>query len=99
MLALLYLALMFWIGDAICRRFYRFVSLPHRLAAAFLVGMLTSSWFTYLTARIFVRTARPLLWGDALFFAATIGAFVWVTCGDGSGIGALLESRVALFSE
>src|SRR6266581_6629386 len=78
MLAIVYLALVFWVGDAICRRFYRFVSVPHRLAAAFLVGMLISSWFTYLAARIFASTTRPLLWGDILFFAATIGAFVWV---------------------
>jgi DNA-binding beta-propeller fold protein YncE len=79
MLAIIYLALMFWVGDAICRRFYRFVSLPHRLAAAFLVGMLASSWFTYLTARIFASTSKPLLWGDVFFFAATVGAFYWAT--------------------
>src|SRR5437773_1470524 len=78
MLAIVYLAFMFWVGDSICRRFYRFVSVPHRLAAAFLVGMLISSWFTYLAARIFASTTRPLLWGDLLFFAATIGGFVWM---------------------
>ncbi len=78
MLAIVYLVFMFWVGDAICRRIFRFVSVPHRLAAAFLVGALISSWFTYLAARIFASTTRPLLWGDLIFFAATIGAFVWV---------------------
>jgi DNA-binding beta-propeller fold protein YncE len=77
MLAIVYIAFMFWVGDAICRRIFRFASVPHRLAAAFLVGALVSSWFTYLTARIFASTTRPLLWGDLIFFAATIGAFVW----------------------
>src|ERR1044071_6408255 len=78
MLAIIYLAFMFWVGDTICRRFYRLVSVPHRLAAAFLVGVLVSSWFTYLTARVFTSTTRPLLWGDLLFFAAMTAAFVWL---------------------
>jgi DNA-binding beta-propeller fold protein YncE len=78
MLALVYLALIFWVGDTICRRFYRFVSVPHRLAASFLVGMLTSFWFVYLTALIFSNTTRPLLWGNLFFFAATGVAFGWV---------------------
>src|ERR1700757_2541642 len=78
MLAMVYVAFVFLVGDTTCRRFYRFVSVPHRLAAAFLVGALVSSWFTYLAARIFASATRPLLWGDLIFFAATIGAFVWV---------------------
>jgi DNA-binding beta-propeller fold protein YncE len=78
MLALVYLVLIFWVGDTICRRFYRFVSVPHRLAASFLVGMLTSFWFVYLGSLVFMRTTRPMLWGDLLFFAVTIGVFVWL---------------------
>ena len=48
MLALIYLALAICLGDFLCRRFYRFVSVPHRCATAVLVGLLVSSWFTYL---------------------------------------------------
>src|SRR5262245_46331243 len=77
MLGILYFALMLWTGDFLCRRFVRFVSLPHRLAAAFLVGLLASSWFTYLTARIFASTIRPLMWGNFLFIIVAGGAFAW----------------------
>ena len=58
------------LGDSICRRFYSFVSLPHRFAAAFLAGLLVSSWFTYLGALLFSDASQPLLWGNLLFFAA-----------------------------
>jgi hypothetical protein len=56
MLALVYLALAIALGDLICRRFYRFVSVPHRWAAAVLVGMLLSTWFTYLAGLAFAHT-------------------------------------------
>ena len=70
MWALIYLAVAIYLGDFLCRRFYRFVSVAHRLAAAVLVGLLASSWFTYLAALIFAHTAKPLLWADLSFFAA-----------------------------
>src|SRR6266480_5091013 len=69
MLALIYLGLVVYLGDRLCRRFYRFVSFPHRCAAAILVGLLVSSWFTYLAALAFARASKPLLWADLLFFA------------------------------
>ena len=72
MLALIYLALAIYLGDLLCRRFYRFVSVAHRLAAAVLVGLLASSWFTYLAALAFAHTAKPLLWADLSFFAAAV---------------------------
>ena len=72
MLALIYLALAICLGDFLCRRFYQFVSVPHRCATAVLVGLLISSWFTYLAGLAFARFWRPLLWGDALFFVTTI---------------------------
>lgn len=62
------------LGDSICRRFYSFVSLPHRFAAAFISGLLISSWFTYLAALLFTRASQPLLWGNLLFFAAAAGS-------------------------
>jgi DNA-binding beta-propeller fold protein YncE len=72
MLALIYLALAIRLGDLLCRRFYRFVSVPHRWAAAILVGLLVSSWFTYLAALAFAHTAKPLLWANLTFFVPAV---------------------------
>ncbi len=74
MLALIYLGFAVYLGDHLCRRFYRFVSFPHRCAAAILVGLLVSSWFTYLAALAFARASKPLLWADLLFFAVAVAA-------------------------
>src|SRR6266481_983512 len=70
MVALIYLSLAIALGDLLCRRFYRFVSVPHRYAGAILVGILLSTWFTYLAGLAFAHTAEPLLWGDLLSFVA-----------------------------
>ncbi|MEY2539823.1 MAG: hypothetical protein QOG67_3563 [Verrucomicrobiota bacterium] len=74
MLALIYLILAVCLGDHLCRRFYRFVYVPHRWAAAFLVGLLLSSWFTYLAAWAFSATNQPLVGADILFFAVAVPA-------------------------
>jgi DNA-binding beta-propeller fold protein YncE len=77
MLALIYLALAICLGDALWRQFYRFVSVPHRLAAAVLVGLLISTWFTYLAGLAFMHASVPLVWGNLLFFAASTAALLW----------------------
>src|SRR5438034_364409 len=79
MLALIYLGLAIALGDLLCRRFYRFASTPHRWAAATLVGILLSTWLTYLAGLAFARTAEPLLWADLVFFVATAGAVFWLS--------------------
>jgi DNA-binding beta-propeller fold protein YncE len=79
MLALIYLALAIALGDLVCRRFYRFVSVPHRCAAAVLVGILLSTWFTYLAWLAFAHTAEPLLSADVLFFIVAAGAVFWLS--------------------
>jgi DNA-binding beta-propeller fold protein YncE len=79
MLALIYLALSIALGDFLCRRFYRFVSIPHRWAAAILVGILLSTWFTYLAGLAFAHTADALLWADLLFFVVASGAIFWLS--------------------
>lgn len=79
MLALIYLTLAIYLGDLLCRRFYRFVSTPHRWAAAMLVGTLLSTWFTYLVALVFAHTSEPLLGADLLFFVAASGAIFWLS--------------------
>src|SRR5438046_6446444 len=77
MLALIYFGLAICLGDFLCRRFYQFVSVAHRLAAAVLVGLLVSSWFTYLAGLAFAWTARPLLWANLLFFLAALALLSW----------------------
>jgi len=77
MLALVYLAVAVCLGDRICRRFYSFISVPHRWAAAFIVGLLVAGWTTYLTALAFGDASLPLFWGNLCFFAIAIGVFAW----------------------
>jgi len=77
MLALIYFALAACVGDFVCRRFYQFESVAHRCAAAILVGLLVSSWFTYLAGLVFFWASRPLLWANLLFFIAAIAVLSW----------------------
>jgi DNA-binding beta-propeller fold protein YncE len=79
MLALIYLGLAIALGDVLSRRFYRFVSVPHRWAAATLVGVLLSTWFTYLAGLACYPTGEPLLWADILFFVAAAATIFWLS--------------------
>ncbi len=79
MLAFIYLAVSVYLGDLLCRRFYRFVSLPHRWAAAFLTGVAVSSWFTYLAGFAFKSTERPLLWADILYFIVALAIIFFLS--------------------
>src|SRR4051812_4739066 len=78
MFALIYLGLAIALGDLLCRRFFPFVSVLHRCAAATLVGILLGTWFTYLAALAFAYTAEPLLWADLVFFVAVPAAIFWL---------------------
>src|SRR6476646_3020453 len=77
MLALIYFALAALVGDFICRRFYQFESRAHRCAAAILVGLVVSSWFTYLTGLACFWTPQPLVWANLLFFVAAVALLSW----------------------
>src|SRR5499427_8873162 len=77
MLALIYFVLAACVGDFLCRRFYQFESVAHRCAAAVLVGLLLSSWFTYLAGLAFFWTSRPLLWANLLFLVASVALLSW----------------------
>ncbi len=77
MLAVIYFALAACVGDFFCRRFYQFASFAHRCAAAILVGLLVSSWFTYLAGLAFFWTSQPLLWANLLFFLAAVTVLSW----------------------
>jgi hypothetical protein len=85
MLAILYLILMVALGYYVCRRFYWFISLQHRMAASFLVGLLLSTWITYIGASAFAWSPKPLIWGNAIFFS--IAAIVIYKLKDHSPIG------------
>lgn len=74
MLALLYLVIVFLLGDSICRRFFPFVSLPHRIATGFLSGLLISTWLTYIFASLFGETSNPMLAGNLIFAGVAAGA-------------------------
>lgn len=76
MLAILYLIIATAIGDLLGRRFLRFVSLPHRLASAFLIGIILSTWFTYLSAYAFLSLSNPMLWANVLFFVVAVGFLI-----------------------
>jgi len=77
MLALIYFALVTCVGDFLCRRFYQFESVAHRCAAAILIGLLVSSWFTYLAGLAFFWTSRPLLFANLLFSVAAVALLSW----------------------
>jgi len=77
MLALIYFVVAALVGDSLCRRFYQFESFAHRCAAAILVGVLVSSWFTYLVGLAFFWTRQPLLWANLVFFVAAIALLSW----------------------
>src|SRR5436190_7072383 len=77
MLALIYFGVAACVGDFLCRRFYQFASVANRCAAAILVGLLVSSWFTYLAGLAFFWTSRPLLWANLLFSVAAIALLSW----------------------
>ncbi len=72
MLAFFYLILVFFLGDAVCRRFFPYVSTPHRIATGFLAGLLMSTWLTYLGAALFGGTSYPMLAGNLIFAAIAI---------------------------
>src|SRR5688572_3944863 len=72
MLAILFLFAALIFGDVLCRRFLRFDSLIHRLAASFLTGTLISACLVYILALFFSFSGRPLLCANVVFFPVVI---------------------------
>ena len=69
------------LGDAIGRRFLPFLSIPHRLASAFLCGLLFSSWFTYIIGYLLSESSSPMFWANAVFFAVSIALIYFLNRG------------------
>ena len=80
MIAFVYLAVMIWFGDSVARRSFEFVSWPHRLATAFLVGLLLATWLSYLFGLMASGTGDPM--------AVSAMASLWVM-----GLGAIWLRR------
>ena len=100
MLALVYILVISVVGDLICRRFFSYISIQHRLATAFLSGLLFSSCFTYLATLLFSGAASPLSWGNLVFFATATLLITWLRHGsrvEQPGDGALLYFRRNIF--
>ena len=89
-IALAYLAIAVFLGDALASRWFRPVTWFHRLAAAFLVGLLIATWVTYLMSLLFDgRTEDALLVGNlasgwAMALAA-IAIYRWVPARPDAG--------------
>lgn len=80
MIALVYLGVMIWFGDAVARRWFEYVSWPHRLATGFLVGLLLGTWLSYLLGLVASNASDPM--------AVSAMASIW-----GMGIAALWLRR------
>ena len=76
MLAIIYLAAATYFGDCICRRLFRFISLQHRIATSFLVGLLLSTWITFLAAIAFHKTSQPLIWANLVFLLLFVAVVI-----------------------
>jgi hypothetical protein len=70
--AIAYVLGMVALGDRVTRHFFPTWSLAHRAAGAFLVGLLLSTWITYLGAAVFAGLERPLLVGNVLFAGVVV---------------------------
>jgi sugar lactone lactonase YvrE len=77
MLAILYLLVAIWIGDVLCRRFLAFGSVLHRLACAFVVGLVVSTWVNYIGVAAAPQAPFPLLRGNLLFLLFVFAVWKW----------------------
>jgi len=78
MIALAYVGVLVFLGDAVARRWLSFVSLPHRLATGFLVGLLLGTWTSYLTALAFRDTGDPVALGALVSSLVMVGVAAWL---------------------
>ena len=72
MSALLYLLAALLIGDTLARPILNLPDARRRLATAFVVGLLSTSWLTYLSAYLLRETAVPLEGGNLVTAAVAL---------------------------
>jgi DNA-binding beta-propeller fold protein YncE len=78
MIALAYVVVLVFFGDAVARRWFSFVSWPHRLATGFLVGLLLGTWTSYLAAFAFRDTGDPVALGTLVSSLVLVGVAAWL---------------------
>lgn len=78
MIALAYLGVLVFFGDAVASRWFSYVSLPHRVATGFLVGLLTGTWISYLTALLASGTSDPMAVGSLASSLLMLLAAIWL---------------------
>ena len=78
MIALGFLGVMVFFGDTLASRWFSFVSLPHRLATAFLVGLLTGTWISYLAALLASGASDPMAVGGLASGLGMLLAGIWL---------------------
>jgi hypothetical protein len=67
MLAVIFLTVAVLFGDILGRRFFSYRSIPHRLSAAFFIGILLSSCVAYLLALLFANFPHTLVCANLSF--------------------------------
>jgi hypothetical protein len=78
MLAIAYLLLVVAFGDAVCRRWFSYVSWPHRLATAILVGQLVGAWASYVSALALTNVGLGLLEANLVVGALLLPLTLWL---------------------
>ena len=78
MIALAYLAVLVFFGDTLVSRWFSFVSLPHRLATGFLVGLLAGTWISYFTAFLASSASDPMAVGGLASTLAMLLSAIWM---------------------
>ena len=78
MIAVAYLAALVLFGDALARRWFTFVSLPHRVATGFLVGLLTGTWISYMASLVAGSSSDPMAVGGSASIIGMGLATLWL---------------------
>jgi sugar lactone lactonase YvrE len=81
-IALVYLGVLVFVGDALASRWFSYASIAHRLATGLLVGLLLGTWTSYLAALVFSDAAD-----DPMAIGALVSAW-------GLAIAAVLIRRI-----
>ncbi len=78
MTALIYLAIAVFFGDALVSRWFGFVTWLHRLASAFVVGLLVATWASYLSGVAFDAVGQALTAGNVVAAWLMLLAGIWL---------------------
>lgn len=79
MIAVAYLAVVVFFGDALAHRWFRAVTWPHRLATAFLVGLVVATWLSYLAGLALDGRGNGMVLGTIVagWAMGLVGIWLW----------------------